>query len=248
MVRQLSRLRLLVTLAVVLVAIYRFGLRGWLARQEPWEWGLVATMLAIFTALIAVQRVQQATLLLTIAWVAGGLAATGGFAWLYWNTWMHPASRNWSAIPVIGALAIFAFFVFWYPLLSNLSKSTRLINRLQRAVESSDVNAERYLWEARQVVGTGGNLKQMYLDAFEGKLYSTQGKPTLAVEPLERAVANALLKDDRTLGHDAARILAQVLVALSRHKAAARWTDEVEEQWGEAPELRSALQASATHK
>ena len=145
-------------------------------------------------------------------------------------------------------LAIFAFFVFWYPLLSNLSKSTRLINRLQRAVESSDANAERYLWEARQVVGTGGNLKQMYLDAFEGKLYSTQGKPTLAVEPLERAVANALLKDDRTLGHDAARILAQVLVSFSSHDAAARWTDEVEERWGEAPELRSAPQASATHK
>jgi hypothetical protein len=248
MVRQLSRLRLLVTLAVVLVAIYRLGLRGWLARQEPWEWGLVAMMLVIFTALIAVQRVQQATLPLTIAWVAGGLAATGGFAWLCWNTWTHPASHNWSAIPVIGALAIFAFFVFWYPLLSNLSKSTRLINRLQRAVESSDANAERYLWEGRQVLGTGGNLKQMYLDAFEGKLHYTQGKPSLAVEPLERAVANALLKDDRTLGHDAARILVQVLVSLSSHDAAARWTDEVEERWGEAPEPRSAPQASATHK
>jgi hypothetical protein len=37
--RLLSRVRLLLTLLLISAAIYRLGLRGWLARQEPWEWG-----------------------------------------------------------------------------------------------------------------------------------------------------------------------------------------------------------------
>ena len=243
--RVLFRLRLLVTLVLVLAAIYRLGLRGWLARQQPWEWGLAAAMLAILAAAFAFRRIQP-TFLFTIAWIASGLAATGGFVWLCWYTWTHPAARNWFAIPAIGALAIFAFFVFWYPLLSNLSKSTRLINRLERAIRNSDANADRYLWEARQVVGTGGKIGQMYLDAFEGKLRYAQGQPALAVEPLQRAVANAFLRDDRPLGRDAARDLVHVLVALSRDEAATLLTDEVEERWGAAPELRSSLRMPAT--
>ena len=113
--------------------------------------------------------------MLVIAWFIGGLGATGGCAWLCWYTWMHPASRNWHAIPIIGALALFAFFVFWSPLLSSFSKSTKLINRVERAIETSDANAERYLFEARQVVGSGTTLEQRYLDGLEYKLHSRQG-------------------------------------------------------------------------
>jgi hypothetical protein len=242
--RLLSRVRLLLTLLLISVAIYRLGLRGWLARQEPWEWGLAALILAVLAACLAFMRMKP-TFLFILAWIASGLGATAGCVWLCWYTWTHPASRNWFAIPAIGALALFAFFVFWYPVLSKLSKSGRLIDRLERAIKSSDANADRYLWEARQVVGTGGNLNQMYLDAFEGKLCYAQGKPALAVEPLERAVANAASRGDQTLGRDAAGDLVRVLVALSRDEEAAALTDEIEEQWGESAELRSALQMPA---
>jgi hypothetical protein len=242
--RLLSRVRLLLTVLLISAAIYRLGLRGWLARQEPWELASAALIVVVLAACLAFQR-MQATFLFVIAWIAAGLGATAGCAWLCWYTWTHPASRNWFAIPAIGALALFAFFVFWYPVLSKLSKSGRLIDRLERAIKSSDANADRYLWEARQVVGTGGNLNQMYLDAFEGKLRYAQGKPALAVEPLERAVANAAGKGDQTLGRDAASDLVRVLVALSRGEDAAALTDEIEEQWGESAELRSALQMPA---
>ena len=74
-------------------------------------------------------------------WIVTGLAATGGFIWLCWYTWTHPGNHNWFNIPLIGTLAIFAFLVFWYPLLSKFSKSSRLIKRLQRAIVTSDANA-----------------------------------------------------------------------------------------------------------
>lgn len=240
-----SRIRLLVGLVLFLATIYRLGLRGWLARQQPWEWGLEALVLVILGASLLFQKIQP-TFLFTIAWIASGLASTAGFGWLCWFTWTHPASHNWFAIPAIGALALFAVFVFWYPLLSSLKKSVRLINRLERAIQNSDDNADRYLFEARQVVGSGGSVDQMYLDAFEGRLRYAQGHPALAVEPLQRAVANAVRRDDRPLGRDAARDLVRSLVALSRDEDAAILTDELEQQWGETPELHGDHRSSRT--
>jgi hypothetical protein len=96
---------------------------------------MAAAMVAVLAACLVFQRIER-TFLFIAGWFAAGLGATGACAWLGWYTWTHPASRNWFAIPVIGALAIFASLVFWYPLLSNLKKSTRLINRLQNAVEA----------------------------------------------------------------------------------------------------------------
>jgi hypothetical protein len=61
----------------------------------------------------------------------------------------------------------------------------------------------------------------------EGKLRYAQGKPALAVEPLERAVSSAFIKGDQTLGRDAASDLVHVLVALYRHEGSARLTGEV---------------------
>jgi len=173
--RLLSLARLFLVLAMMLATIYRLGPRGWLARQQLWEWGLAAAMLSVFAVLYGIQKVREPTIWFTIAWFVVGLAATGGCAWLCWHTWTHLASRNWFAIPVIGALAIFASCVFWYPLLSSLSQSTRLINRLERAIETSDANADRYLFEARQVVGSGTMLEQTYLDGLERKLRSHKG-------------------------------------------------------------------------
>jgi hypothetical protein len=174
--RFLSLARLLLSLTFLSVMIYRLGPRAWLARQQPWEWGMAAAVLVIFALLIAIQKIREPTVWFTIAWFIGGLAATAGCAWLCWYTWRHPANRNWHAIPVIFALGISAACVFWYPLLSTFSQSNKLINRLERAIETSDANADRYLFEARQVVGSGTKYEQTYLDGLERRLRSLQGR------------------------------------------------------------------------
>jgi|ERR1035438_540050 hypothetical protein len=100
--------------------------------------------------------------------------------------------------------------------------------------------------ETRQLVGTGGKREQIYLDAIEGHLRHAQGRPTLAVEPLQRAVAYARMKGNGSLGRSAAYFLVRALVSLDRDDAATLITNQVEEQWGPAPELRSALHLRAT--
>lgn len=51
MVRLLFRPRQLLALAFLLAVICRVGPRQWLTHQNPWEWAILAAMLAIFAAL-----------------------------------------------------------------------------------------------------------------------------------------------------------------------------------------------------
>ena len=216
---------------------------GWLSGQEPWEWGTAAVILMLFGSLVAILRVQTPTVWFTLAWLAGGLGSTAGCAWLTWYAWVHPAGKNWYAIPVIGGLALFGVFVFWIPILGSFRKSTRLVNRLEAAIANADPEADRYLFEARQVVGTGGSMEQMYLDAFEGKLRHAQGQPALALTPLQRAMRGAFDTDNRPLGCDTASDLVSVLLALSRKDEASALIGDVEEAWGEMAALRAGLRS-----
>jgi hypothetical protein len=119
----------------------------------------------------------------------------------------------------------------------SFSKATRAVNRVEIAVERADPNAERYLFEARQLVGPGKPMEQAYLDAYEGKLRHSRGEMEQAVACLERALATAFERADRLLGLNAGRVLVQLLIAHGRPDDGAALVNDIEEQWGEAPEV-----------
>lgn len=234
-------LRIALFAVATAAAIYRYGLSGWLARQQPWEWIAGLLTVAVFVGVLSIKKVRKATAWFTIAWFAGGLGATAGCAWLCWRTWNYPSDRNWYAIPLIGILAICSIFVFWIPLLASFRKSSKLIGKLETAIDNSDPNAPQYLWEARQAVGTGDGMDQAYLDALEGRLHLQRGEPDEAVDPLRRAVIHALTKDDLVLGSDAGPTLIRLLVSLSREEEASELAVTLEETWGKMPEVEQAF-------
>jgi hypothetical protein len=102
--------RVAICLAAIGFSVYRFGLRGWLSRQDPFQWAIAAGIVAVFACVFAFQRARKPTVLITVAWFAAGLGSSNGFLWLCWYTWTHPAFRNWYAIPLTGALAHFRVF------------------------------------------------------------------------------------------------------------------------------------------
>jgi len=240
--RRLFSIRFVLALALLAIAIYRSGFRVWPMPIAAWHWAMAAILPLTLLLLRVIMSVERTTPLLKAAWFVLGIGATVGCAWLCWYTWAHPTFGNWFAIPAIGSLAIFAVFIFWIPLVNSFRKATRLVNRVQAAVEGHHPDAERCLWEARQIIGTGGSMEQMYLDAFEGRLRCSQDKPRLALDPLQRALKTAFARNDRSIGCYAADMLVRVLNALSREKEAAALADQIEAIWGDAPEVRAALQ------
>lgn len=200
-----------------------------------------AGVLLIVLVLRAILTMNKAPEWFGLAWFASGVGATRLFGYLCWSGWTNPASRNWHMIPLIFALPIFAIFVFWIPFLGSFSRSTRLLNRLEDAIKAGSPDAEALLAEARQLIGTGAKLEQMYLDSYEGKLRHRRGLPAEAVEPLRRAMTAALRKQDRLLGGEVVVVLVKVLLVMSQPEEAAEWANDAERAWGQIDGLRDAL-------
>jgi hypothetical protein len=205
------------------------------AESFTWKNLQPAAYLLIVAALVFLcywfMNVRRANALFVVAWFTSGLGATAGFFWLCWRTWTNPQAQNWYTIPAIGALAIFAVFVFWIPVLASFNKKSRVLNALEDEINNGGPEADRCLFAAREVVGRGKSFEQAYLDWLEGRVHLNRRHYQMAIPCLLRSVESAMQKDHQPLGFNATRTLVEALIAAGRpeevepliHSAAAYW-------------------------